>query len=67
MTRPNLKKVKDLFSPDEKGCSDWKTIQEVIDAGLNWSENGNVRRARLKTPIPPPSKHERLAMMTTSP
>ena len=44
MTRPNLKKVKDLFSPDEKGCSDWKTIQEVIDAGLNWSENGNVRR-----------------------
>ena len=44
MTRPNLKKVNDTFSPDENGCSDWRTIQEVTDAGLNWSENGNVRR-----------------------
>jgi len=44
MTRPNLIKVKSLFNPDKDGRSDWKTIQEVIDAGLNWSENGNVRR-----------------------
>jgi hypothetical protein len=46
MTRlkPNLEKVKTLFNPDENGFSDWKTIQEVIDADLKWSGNGAVRR-----------------------
>ena len=44
MIRPNLQKVNNLFCPDENGYSSWKTVEEVIAAGLNWSENGNVRR-----------------------
>ena len=44
MTRPNLEKVKSLFKPDENGCSEWFTVDQVIEHGLKWSENGNVRR-----------------------
>ncbi len=44
MTRPNLEKVKSLFNPDENGCSEWVTVEQVIDHGLKWSKNGNVRR-----------------------
>lgn len=43
-TRPNLKKVNDLFQPDEYGHSKWVTIDEVVNAGLSWSNNGNGRR-----------------------
>lgn len=42
--RKNLKKVLDVFQPNSYGISDWKTIEEVINAGLSWSSNGNVRR-----------------------
>lgn len=42
--RPNLKKVIDLFKPDENGLSEWRTVEDVISAGLSWSSNGNVRR-----------------------
>lgn len=42
--RKNLEKVVNLFLPDVDGYSDWVTVQEVINYGLNWSNNGNVRR-----------------------
>ena len=42
--RPNLTKVTNLFSPDENGVSDWVTVAQVIEAGLKWTSNGNVRR-----------------------
>ena len=42
--KPNLKKVLSVFNPDTNGHSDWVTIQQVIDGGLRWSANGNVRR-----------------------
>lgn len=42
--RPNLTKVINLFCPNENGVSDWITIEQVIDAGLKWTSNGNVRR-----------------------
>lgn len=42
--RPNLQKVINLFQPDENGCSEWKSIDEILNAGLSWSNNGNVRR-----------------------
>lgn len=42
--RPNLEKVINLFQPDANGYSDWVSIDDVITAGLSWSNNGNVRR-----------------------
>ena len=42
--RPNLEKVVNLFQPDVNGYSDWVTVEEVIESGLSWSNNGNVRR-----------------------
>lgn len=42
--RPNLEKVLNLFQPDDKGVSEWKSIEDVISAGLSWSNNGNLRR-----------------------
>jgi hypothetical protein len=42
--RPNLQKVVNLFQPDSDGYSDWKTIDDVLNADLPWSNNGNVRR-----------------------
>ena len=33
-----------IFSPDNKnGVSKWLTVKEVIDGGLRWSKNGNIR------------------------
>jgi len=42
--KKNLKKVLDLFQPNENGQSDWVSVKSVRDAGLSWSDNGNVRR-----------------------
>lgn len=42
--RPNLEKVVNLFQPDTDGYSDWVSVDDVINAGLSWSNNGNVRR-----------------------
>lgn len=42
--RPNLQKVVNLFQPDADGYSDWVSVDDVINAGLSWSNNGNVRR-----------------------
>lgn len=42
--RPNLEKVVNLFRPDGDGFSDWVTVNDVINSGLSWSSNGNVRR-----------------------
>ena len=42
--RPNLKKVVNLFQPDSNGYSNWITVDDVINADLSWSNNGNVRR-----------------------
>lgn len=42
--RPNLQKVVTLFQPDADGYSDWVSVDDVINAGLSWSNNGNVRR-----------------------
>jgi hypothetical protein len=42
--RPNLRKVNSLFRPDDSGTSNWITVEDVIDFGLSWSTNGNVRR-----------------------
>lgn len=42
--RPNLEKVVNLFQPDENGYSKWVSVEDIIDAGLSWSNNGNVRR-----------------------
>lgn len=44
MMRPNLVKVLNLFQPDVYGHSGWITIEEVVKAGLSWSNNGNIRR-----------------------
>lgn len=41
--RPNLKKVVNLFQPDLNGYSNWITVNDVIDANLSWTNNGNVR------------------------
>jgi hypothetical protein len=40
----NKQKVLALFKPDEKGFSDWVKVSEFKKAGLNWSNNGNIRR-----------------------
>ena len=42
--RPNLKKVITVFSPDADGCSKWVTVESVIEGGLKWTSNGNIRR-----------------------
>jgi len=42
--RPNLQKVVNLFQPDVEGYSNWVSVDDVINAGLSWSNNGNVRR-----------------------
>jgi hypothetical protein len=42
--RPNLQKVVNLFQPNVNGCSDWVSVDDVANAGLSWSNNGNVRR-----------------------
>jgi hypothetical protein len=42
--RPNLRKVINLFCPDENGHSKWVYTNDVINAGLSWTNNGNVRR-----------------------
>ena len=42
--RPNLQKVVNLFQPDAEGYSNWASVEDVINAGLSWSNNGNVRR-----------------------
>lgn len=42
--RPNLQKVVNLFQPDAEGYSTWISVDDVINAGLSWSNNGNVRR-----------------------
>lgn len=42
--RPNLEKVVNLFKPDVNGYSNWVSIEEVINSGLSWSNNGNIRR-----------------------
>lgn len=42
--KPNLQKVINLFQPDVDGFSNWVSVCDVINAGLSWSNNGNVRR-----------------------
>jgi hypothetical protein len=42
--RPNLQKVVTLFQPDVDGYSHWVSVDDVRNAGLSWSDNGNVRR-----------------------
>ena len=42
--RPNLQKVVNLFQPDAEGYSNWVSVDDVINTGLSWSNNGNVRR-----------------------
>lgn len=42
--RPNLQKVVNLFQPDADGYSNWVSVDDVINADLSWSNNGNVRR-----------------------
>lgn len=42
--RPNLQKVVLLFQPDVNGYSDWVCVDDVINSGLSWSNNGNIRR-----------------------
>lgn len=44
LMRPNLQKVVNLFQPDNNGYSRWVTVEEVRNANLSWSNNGNVRR-----------------------
>ena len=39
----NLQKVRELFRPCIDGFSDWISIEEFQNAGLNWSSNGNAR------------------------
>jgi hypothetical protein len=42
--RPERQRVIDeLFSPGENGVSDWVDIGRIIEAGLPWSRNGNMR------------------------
>jgi hypothetical protein len=42
--RPNLSKVLNLFRPNTEGISNWVSIDEIMNTGLSWSNNGNVRR-----------------------
>lgn len=42
--KPNLQKVVNLFQPDDDGYSEYFSVDNVINAGLSWSNNGNVRR-----------------------
>jgi len=35
--------INTLFNPNKKGVSEWKTIDEIINGGLKWSNNGNFR------------------------
>lgn len=42
--RQNLEKVVNLFQPNCDGFSEWVEVGDVINAGLKWSSNGNVRR-----------------------
>jgi len=43
---PRIKKleiVEKLFKPDENGISGWITVEQIIEAGLPWTGNGNGR------------------------
>lgn len=42
--RPNFEKVVNLFQPDVDGYSNWVSVDDVINSGLSWTNNGNVRR-----------------------
>jgi len=33
-----------LFNPDENGVSEWVSVDKFAAAGLNWGNNGNLRR-----------------------
>lgn len=46
MTIPRSKRDRAiaLFEPDEDGFSDWVSVSEFVPAGLNWGNNGNIRR-----------------------
>jgi 5-methylcytosine-specific restriction endonuclease McrA len=39
----NLKKVENIFKPDENGFSEWISVKTVTEGGLKWSNNGNQR------------------------
>lgn len=32
-----------VFNPDENGYSDWVRVEEIIESGLPWTNNGNCR------------------------
>ena len=39
----NSQKIDALFQPNELGVSRRVSIEEVITAGIRWSNNGNIR------------------------
>lgn len=39
----NQNKIDEIFNPNKDGVSKWCTIEEIIDGGLNWTKNGNIR------------------------
>lgn len=40
----NRDKALALFKPDTDGYSDWVPVEHLASAGLNWGNNGNLRR-----------------------
>jgi hypothetical protein len=40
----NREKAIALFEPDDEGFSDWVYVSKLPEAGLNWGNNGNMRR-----------------------
>ena len=42
--KTNLKKALSLFQPNSEMFSDWVSVELFNDAGLNWGDNGNLRR-----------------------
>lgn len=36
-------RIENIFSPDDNGCSNWISAQRIIDGGLKWTKNGNMR------------------------
>jgi hypothetical protein len=42
----NRSKAIALFKPDSDGHSRWVSVNEFKDAGLSWSNNGNLRRGK---------------------
>jgi 5-methylcytosine-specific restriction endonuclease McrA len=39
----NQNKIDNIFNPNKDGISQWFSIKEIIDGGLRWSKNGNIR------------------------